>query len=298
MATGPTVGSAEEGCSGESRAPPRWSTHLQIRLKLVAIAAALVATTAVAGVGARAATTTTSVPATTGTVPAATGTGAATTTSVGSCHGLVGLASVKSDYTDPNDGLPAGLVANIPTAGANHDVRISIKGVAGPNGSFGTCTFSGANTPGAGTYTVTRWTALLVSPSTDCLGDVDAAEYPLNGKATIEFSDGTRTQTYSQTTFSGGTANDLFTQSGVVTQGNGLGALFQNQIYWAPITKLPNESTPSAPYPGYEYDNATAAACAGNPPGANADARDLIVGDGVSPLTGQTASGYTFSVGN
>jgi hypothetical protein len=270
---------------------------LQIRLKLAAIAAALVATTAVADMGARAATTT-SVAPTSATVPAATGTGGAATTSVGSCHGLTGLASVKSDYTDPNDGLPAGLVANIPTAGANHDVRISIKGVAGPGGALGTCTFSGANTPGAGTYTVTRWTALLVSPSTDCLGDVDPAEYPLNGKATIEFSDGTRTQTYSQTTFGGGTANGLFTQSGVVTKGNGLGALFQNQVYWAPITKLANTATsPSAPYPGYAYDTATAAACAGNPPGAKGDARDLIVGDGVSALTGQTASGYTFSVG-
>src|SRR5262249_26041929 len=162
---------------------------------------ALASTLAIAGFGARA----------TATTPVA-----ASATSVGSCHGPTGLASVKSDDTDPTDDLPAGLVANIPTPGANHDVRISIKGVAGPHGGFGTCTFSGPNTPGAGTYAVARWTALLVSPATDCLGDSDAAEYPLNGKTTIEFADGSRTQTYSQTTFGAGAAHDLLDQSGVV----------------------------------------------------------------------------------
>jgi hypothetical protein len=258
---------------------------LQTKLKLVAIASALASTIAIAGAGARA---TTAAPV------------SSPTTSVGSCHGLSGLASVKSDYTDPNDGLPAGLVANIPSPGANHDVRISIKGVAGPTGSFGTCTFSGANTPGAGTYAVARWTALLVSPATDCLGDTDHAEYPLNGKTTIEFTDGSRTQTYSQTTFGLGVAHDLLDQSGVVTNGNGLGALFSNQIYYAPIKKVPGKPqarSATTPYPGYQYDNVTAQACAGVPASATADARDLIVGDGVDALTGQTASGYSFTVG-
>jgi hypothetical protein len=210
---------------------------------------------------------------------------------------------VKSDYTDPNDGLPAGLVANIPTPGANHDVRISIKGVAGADGTFGSCSFSGANTPGAGVYTVEKWTSLLVSPATDCIDDADPAEYPLNGKTTIEFSDGSRTQTYSQTTFGQGAAHDLLTQSGVVTKGNGLGALFDNEIYYAPIEKVPGTAQVSGagatPYPGYEFDTATADSCAGAPGAApTADARDLIVGDGTSGLSGQTAAGYTFQVGN
>ncbi len=273
------------GWCGDLPCPLEVETRVQTRLKLVAVAGALVASTAVAGVGARAATTS----------------GPTDTTSVGRCHGLRGLASVKSDYTDPSDGQPAGLVANIPVPGANHDVRISIKGVAGPDGSFGTCNFSGDNTPGAGTYRVQKWTALLVSPATDCVPDDDNAEYPLNGKTTIEFSDGSRTQTYSQTTFGNGAAHDVFTQTGVVTKGNGLGALFDNEIYYAPIKKVPGSSLATGaatPYPGYQYDTATAGACAGRRPRAAADARDLLVGDGVSGLTGQAASGYTFNVGN
>src|SRR5690348_1367024 len=100
-------------------------------------------TTAIAGIGARATAATDTPTRTEASIPPPAGVNA--TTSVGTCHGLTGLASVKSDYTDPNDNLPAGLVANIPTAGENHDVRITIKGVAGPDGTFGTCTFSGDN---------------------------------------------------------------------------------------------------------------------------------------------------------
>ncbi len=284
--------------------------HTKLTTKLVAIAAALVAVSAGASVGAGAtvgagpsapSSTTTTTTDTTVTPPPVATPVAVPTTTVGSCHGLTGLASVKSDYIDPNDGLPAGLVANIPTPGANHDVRISIKGVAGPDGSFGTCTFSGDNTPGAGTYNVARWTALLVSPATDCVPDNDPSEYPLSGKTTIEFTDGSRTQAYSQTAFGVDPRHDILTQTGVVTKGNGLGALFVNQVFYAPIRKvagtLPAASS-GAPYPGYEYDATTADACAGSPPGATADARDLIIGDGVSGLTGETASGYTFHVGS
>ena len=162
--------------------------HTKLTSKLVAVIAAVVAIGTLSSVGAIGAGASAGagalVPSTSTTIVGTTARGTSgqpaltsvPTTTVGTCHGLTGLASVKSDYTDPNDGLPAGLVANLPTAGANHDVRISVKGVANAAGSFGTCTFSGDNTPGAGTYHVEKWTALLVSPATDCLADSDSSE--------------------------------------------------------------------------------------------------------------------------
>jgi hypothetical protein len=280
------------------------------KLKYGATTGALVVATAFAGFGARAtgamtntsSSTSTSTTASTTTVAANPGgttkQASATndnTTVVGSCHGMRGLASVKSDYIDPNDNKPAGLVANIPTPGANHDVRINIKGVAAADGSFGTCTFSGDNTPGAGAHIVSKWTASFVSPATDCIDDNDSAEYPLNGKTTIEFSDGTRTQTYTQATFDSGVDHDFVTQSGVVTKGDGLGALVDDQSYYAPISATDGATDP---YPGYAFDRATAAACNNSPVATTGDARDLIVGDGASGLTGHVAAGLTFNVGN
>ncbi len=255
---------------------PEVERIVKTKLKLVATVGLLAGVTALSGVGAHAT--------------------AGASSSVGSCTGLAGLASVKSDYVDPADGHPVGLVANIPTAGANHDVRISIKGVAGADGSFGTCTFSGDNTPGAGAHTVSKWTASLVSPATDCVADVDPAEYPLNGKTTIQFTDGTRTQTYSQTTFGRGPDHDMLTQTGVVTKGNGLGALVANEVYFAPIVE--HVTGAGSPYPGYSFDKLTAQACAGSTTVSSGDARDVFVADGTSGLTGHTAAGLTFHVGN
>jgi len=226
----------------------------------------------------------------------------ATPTNVGGCSGLRALGGAKSTYVDPADGKPAGITANLPTAGANHDAKVALKGIGTPstNAVQGTCNFTAPGTPGgAGTFTVSKWSIATASPATDCISDTDTAEWPLNGAAKYALSDASSIATYQ--TVNGfepnptpGGATDILNSTGIITKGHGVGAMIAAQVYFNPVIKDKTQTT-EAPYPGYSYDLGAALGCTGAFP--TADIRGLLIGDGTSPLTGLTANGLNFTVG-
>jgi hypothetical protein len=224
----------------------------------------------------------------------------ATVTSVGSCidagagHGR-GVGTLKSLFNDPHTNKPAGLTTQ------DHDLKIGIKGVDDVTNKgtdmHVTCHFSGNSaTPDdttgvhTGTFTVSKWTASLVSPSQDCAQETPTPtnEWPNYGSIKYTFTDGSFFQASLATAgFVAGTGNET-DSTGVVTKGRAAGAFIKSEIWFDPIVK---DKTSNTPYFGYNYDVLNALACKNataeqgpTDPGWG-DITGILVGSGADPLT-------------
>jgi hypothetical protein len=241
----------------------------------------------------------------------------ATVTSVGGCSGTRLIGKAKSSTINPATGKPYGISDN-----DNQDATISLKGVdpslnKGPN--LGACVFAtGLSTPDSskpvvkgysGGHSIYKFSGKLYSPEIDCnTADTgDLTEWPASGSFKMKFADlttaGKNQQTAIQLVVDGFadhdmdpmTPSDIVEGHGIVTKGVAAGADVAFESIFDPIAKDKTQTT-ATPYFGYNYDVAAAVGCTDATPD-NADILLLAGGDSGTSLLGDTASGFTFTVG-
>jgi hypothetical protein len=238
-------------------------------------------------------------------------TAGATQLSVGSCSGQKLIGTAKSTV------IGQGLTDN-----DNQDASIGFKGVdpaVNKGTNLGGCAFnSGLSTPDNGKPVVKGFNGLrgivksgikLFSPEADCdtTDTGDNTEWPLNGSLSLTFG-GALTNTGKAQALTAAvivdgfkdpvppaTQSDVVTGHGIVTKGVATGADMTTETYFNPVFKDKTQTT-AVPYFGYNFDLGPAIGCTTATKG-DANIIGLIIADGTSPLTGMTAAGVAFTIG-
>ncbi len=244
----------------------------------------------------------------------------AVVTTVGTCTGTRGIGSAKSTFLWPGDGKAAGITDK------NHDVAVSTKGThalnAAPLTIGGSCTFTQAVATGAltttpaGTKSLLKWSSKVTSPVSDCAGDTDSTEWPLNGKLSFAFTDLTKMDAYVATANPTGSPADTVSLVGIVTKGVAVGSQVANNVGYTPVLKdktiitdwdgtemvteilVGGTAAERAVIQGYAVDPAALGCQVVVEPAIEAtNIRYVVIQDGTTPILLSAVTGGTLTIG-
>lgn len=238
----------------------------------------------------------------------------ATVYTIGTCgNNLRALGTAKS--TTAGKGI---------TDSDDLDVSIGTKGVdptVNKGTTFGSCTFnSGYSTPDgskppvkgfSGSHAISKWGTKLFSPEADCntVDTGDVTEWPINGKLSFQWDAGTQKEDayivvrgFTDPDNDPNSPSDVVSFDGVVIKGVAAGADVAGDSMFDPIVKDKTQVT-ATPYFGYQFDIGSAAGCADDQIGANANNANILAfvngaNSGVSDLLALPVAPITWSIGS